>query len=552
MSPLQSFFIASHASLPFYAGRGVALKYVTEGGYREAVDLLSCVLLAEKQNEPNFIIKASEEQQSADKILSYLKSLLISDPSSVKQLQSQGLSFLEVPRKTHMFDFTENRSLYALLTDTNPEMKSLLWQEYDARLGLDALMLSHRDKPLGHSSNEHGYHHDLIVRIMDEVSTERETDAVIRYLAECRFDSNVPEINWGVYLHKNATERLQSWILSNQQRNTVMTDSRLITANLKIAYAQPFTTLVNLSQSSASAPALEAMNRVGLALACSDVEKTKLGWLLSTEPEALKAHYTALSNADKHQMLSFAFQNSIPMPGSYVPGLTEAKKAMVEAGVLMIQGVGMPEGYAKWAIETEFNRLHSEEGAWSLPLVIQSDPEVFTEKFSGLDAWSRMQVIGKALRRLDVYTGQPSRVSKTFSHGNVFIVIGEQNSANSSGTLLLPEGEKTNLGIFFDTIQKCLQSTLESAVNFENQRSELNGIQKKSFRAIAKQYLEGIPATSSLALIKHDLLDKTCTQVVLSLRDVKPLLKHIEFPRGVIEKMSPGQRENLLTRDLGL
>ncbi|AYG48098.1 hypothetical protein DV532_27860 (plasmid) [Pseudomonas sp. Leaf58] len=374
MSPLQVFFSAVRATIEFQKGGGDALHCVEQGDYRDAADLIKCMLMEYPPSELRFIPK--EKMEAANWTMNFLRSLLLNAPEAIPELQAYGISFLERAAQTSFFDqLTAGRSLFAHLADTDRTLKAAFWKHYDARQGLNAMMFSAHK--LGCSSNEEGYHTDLIVKIVEAVQDDTDEQAVIDYLASCRATGYTPEINWGVYLHPNATPYIQAWIPANQRPNSLMTDSPLISATLKNAYARPAATLAFLMSRGVAVDVRQAVERIAQALDVSAQDQVKLGWLLCPDPAAFKAMYDALDADEQQELLLFGFKNRLPLPGSYVPGQSELKRGMVESCFLSLAQAGLSERFARAAIDHDLARRNSDESSWWSPLLSRLSRRIF-------------------------------------------------------------------------------------------------------------------------------------------------------------------------------
>jgi hypothetical protein len=544
MSPLQEFFIATHASIEFKKGGGEALHFIEHGSYKDVVDLIRCICLAEKPANLRF----TAYLPGADLLMGFLTVLLTKSPESILEIQSYGLSFLERLEPNPLTDReTTGQSIFARLTDTNRPLKDALWLHYNARSGLNTLIFN--DQKLGYSSHEEGYHTDLILKIMDAMEDDLDEQAVVEYLKSCFMTSSL-EINWGVLLHPNATPRIQSWILDHQRASNLMTDSPSISATLKTAYARPYAALAHLTKTGIHFDALAAMDRIAHALDVPSADLPKLGWLLSPDSVALESFYKNLSEPERDEMLMFGLRNKLPLPGSYVPGVSETKKAMLETSFLMLAHPGLPESFLKAAIDLEIRQRHVPEHSWWLPVIINANPEYFFEKVRELNTWDTFALMGKASRSLAAYTTKPSRCTATFQHADATIYIGNQSAANPTGVLIRPQGRLFNLELFFEVARATLERSLAQGVSQEKEKP--GGEKPKSRKALLKIYLEAMKPQDCLQLVSHDLLDEAGVQVALGLKSVKPLLPEMDFSKAVIEKMSQGQRAWMLEKDLGL
>lgn len=549
MTPLQVFFSGVRASIEFQKGGGDALHCVEQGGYRDAADLIKCMLLEYPPSEPRFIPK--EKMEAASCTMSFLRALVLNAPEAIPELQAYGLSFLERAAQTTFFDqLTPGRSLYAHLVDSYQTLKAAFWEHYDARQGLNSMMFSAHK--LGYSTNEEGYHTDLIVKIMDAVQDDADEQAVIDYLASCRATGHTPEINWGVYLHPNATPYIQAWIPANQRANTLMTDSPLISAALKNAYARPAATLAFLMSRGVAVDVRQAVERIAQALDVSAQDQVKLGWLLCPDPAAFKAMYDTLDADEQQELLLFGFKNRLPLPGSYVPGQSELKRGMVEGCFLSIAQAGLSERFARAAIDYDVARRNSEESSWWSPLIVQAQPAYFLDQLAKLDAQDAFRLIVKTVKAISAYTSVPERPEPELAHGDVSITIGQQSTRNGQGILLKHQGALVSLEALFDTIRTALDLTVQRAMAFEVVQRGQVGSKPRPIKAVLKDYFQSVKEKDCLNLVIHDLLDKTGVQVALSLKSLKPLLTGVDFPHAVIEKMTPGQQAAVLERDLGL
>lgn len=549
MSPLQEFFAVTRATIDYHKGGGDALHCVKHGGYRDAAEIIKCLLLEHSSSEPRFI--AEDKVGAAGLAMKYLKSLLAKAPEAISELQSHGISFLERAARTSFFDqLTAGRSLFSHLTDTDPELKAAFWRHYDARLGLDAMMFS--DQKLGQSTNEEGYHTDLIVKIMGAVRDDADEQNVIEYLGGCRSNGYTPEINWGVYLHPNATPYIQAWIQANQRPNSLMTDSPLISAALKSAYARPAATLAFLTSRGIAVDVHQAVERIVQALDIPAQDQVKLGWLLCPDPAAFKAMYHALDPDEQQDLLMFGFKNRLPLPGSYVPGQSELKRGIVEGCFLSLAQQGLPERFARAAIDYDLARRNSDESSWWSPLIVQAQPAYFLDQLSKLDAHDAFRLIVKTVKAISAYTSVPERPEPELVYGDVSITIGQQSTQNGQGILLKHQGDLVNLEPLFDTMRAALENTLQGAMAFEVVQRGQIGSKPRPIKAVLKDYFQSVKDKDCLNLVIHDLLDKSGVQVALGLKTLKPLFKGIEFSHSVIEKMTPGQQAAVLERDLGL
>ena len=548
MNPLQVFFAAVRASIEFQKGGGDALHCVEHGGYRDAADLIKCMLLEYPPSELRFIPK--EKMEAAGWTMSFLKSLLLNAPEAIPELQAYGISFLERATHTSFFDqLATGRSFYAHLADTDRTLKAAFWEHYDARQGLNAMMFSAHK--LGCSSNDEGYQTDLIGKIMDAVHDDTDEQAVIDYLASCRATGYTPEINWGVYLHPNATPYIQAWIPANQRANS-MTDSPLMSAALKNAYARPATTLAFLTSRGVAVDVQQTVERIAQALDVPAEDQVKLGWLLCPDPAAFKAMYDALDVDEQQELLLFGFKNRLPLPGTYVPGQSELKRGMVEGCFLSLAQDGLPERFVRAAIDYDLARRNSEESSWWSPLIVQAQPAYFLDQLATLDAHDAFRLIVKTVKAVSAYTSVPERPEPELVHGDVSITIGQQSTQNGQGILLKHQGNLVNLEPLFETMRAALEHTLQRAMAFEVVQRGQVGSKPRPLKAVLKDYFQSVKEKDCLNLVIHDLLDKAGVQVALGLKTLKPLLKGIDFPHAVIEKMTPGQQAAVLERDLGL
>jgi len=542
MSSVKAFFSALTAEFVSSDGFTLAMQLAQEPSYAGVAEFLKRSLLIPLDNAPSAALVLSEKERGL--VINQLKALVTNDVHAIQGLQDSGLTFLECLKTTGFFDRVLELSpstIFSKFSDTDAEFKTYFLRHYDARKGLEALSVTGFRQ--GRSHNDLAYHTDLIVKIMDAVRTQEDEAVVLNYLGKLGDDPNHTPVVWGLYLHPHTTPAIRAWQETHQRILHGFTDTHLITAELKACYDRPFKTLTHLVQAGHPLDPGLVVDLLATMHEVPQEDYPKLGWVLSSSPDALGQFFSSLDQKQQQMMLEFGAKNSLPVPGSYVPGTSEINEAMFLSAFLNLAQQQPSPGLWCHLIDAEMARKFTNDRSVFLAFAIEQEPEYFRSVCQNTDTFDVMTLLQKTVKPMIEIFENPDPNVVVFDYRDSIIGI-KHTSANNRFSITRADGTPYPLTNFHTLLKEVVAEYVEQKVT----RDHSSTGRKQKLKNVYKE-IDGLVAGYVLS---HDLLSQEHTQALLGIKNFRAKLGGFDFPKSVIEKMSSSQKTWLLERDLNL
>lgn len=534
-------------------GVDILSELVETGGYKDVAAVVRSLIIVESPD--GGLLEPLSKHMASKTAIKALAKLIREDSSSVKALQEQGISFLELAQVTNWNDELNNSpSIYALLVDGDEELQRIFLDAYDPRLGLDALAAS--KEAVGCSVDSKIYHCDLIVSLMDAHETQNDDRTILNYFSRCvphlqkRANPIKPDLHWGVYLHPNATPALRNWIEENQTPVVGgywgYEGDEGISVELEAIYDQPYSVLCHFAERGVNFDAQATLDSIAKVVGVQWDDFHKLGWLLSARPELLKDYLSQLAPKEQVDMLTFGATQRIPSrPTMCQQGAV--KQAMVIANFLSLTEGNPSEELSDAIIEFEMEKYSHRHMSWALPLAIQTRPEFFLSSTEGKQRyWSAFQMAGAMVTALTLLTDSPPVINKHFDHAGVRVSMGKPSWKNVHG-MYFELAERLEFKEFYSILKQYIDSVLERDIV-----PPANPDAAFDRTALIAHSVKNYPLDEQLRLVSLNLLDPGAEQAILCDPDVLELIDDCPNPSEIISKLSPMFRQSKLESDLGL
>jgi hypothetical protein len=542
MSHLKAFFSQLTAELNTPDGFTQVMQLAQEPSYAGVTELLRRAMLIPQDNAQLTGLVLSEKERGL--VISQLKELVTKDENAIQGLQDCGLTFLECLKTTSFFDRVLDltpTTIFSKFSDTDPAFKTYFLRHYDARKGLEALSATGFRQ--GRSHNDLAYHTDLIVKIMDAVQTPDGENVILNYLSKLTDNPNQTPLVWGLYLHPNTTSAIRAWQETHQKILHGFTDTHLITAELKACYDRPFKTLTHLVQAGHSLNPGVVVDLVATMHEVPQEDYPKLGWVLSSSQQALTQFFSSLDQRQQQIMLEFGAKNSLPVPGSYVPGTSEINEAVFLSAFLHLAQTQPSPGLWRHLIDAEMARKFTNDRSLFLAFAIEQEPEYFSSICQSSDTSEVMSLLQKTVKpMMEIFENTESDV-ETIDHCDSRIGL-KRTSADHRFSITRLDGVAYPLANFHSLLKDFVAAHIEKVITRDHSTSGRKQKLKNAYKEV-----DGLVAGYALM---HDLLSLEHTQALLGIKNFRERLGQFEFPQGVIEKMSSTQKTWLLERDLNL
>lgn len=551
MTPLQRFFQNLKQKINLESGHECLASLPATGDYGDVADLMRCLMIRTERESMRFVPFMAKME--IETFTPCLRQLLTDDPAAVSALQQQGITFLElVKERSAAYQKCESQSVFGLLTDQDAALRTKILEQYDGRLGLDALAWS--DDDVGCSTYFSLYHCDLICTLMDEVKTTHDERVILQYLSNCvphmQAKGLRPDLNWGLYLHPKASPLLLSWLEEHQEFVNRLDWEDFLDEEIRAAYEMPFAAIRAMVERGIQPDPDTLLDRVSRVIGIEQQDRPHLAWLISPMPERLAELFESLAPAEQEKMLSLGACHSLPTRGVFNPGDWEKSRAMVEASFLMLIQDGMPEAVARTVIYFVFSKFDWKHGMpWAAPLAIESQPAYFLEKTGEDRFYQAYKVASYALEAIVAHTVPPAVVSSRFDHGGVAVTLGKSSLMNPHGVYLQGTGKQPSPEALEQTLRQYMNMAVARDLKFasEGEEKPLLALPADSLR----RTFSNLDPGRLLRMVAHDMLDQASEHVALSVEKVAALAGDHDNPRRLVEKMTPTQQAAHLEGDLG-
>jgi len=552
MTPLQRFFQNLKQKVNLESGHESLAALPDTGDYGDVADLMRCLMIRTERESMRFVPFMAKME--IETFTPCLRQLLTDDPVAVCALQQQGITFLElVKERSAAYQKCESQSVFGLLTDQDAALRAKILEQYDGRLGLDALAWS--DDDVGCSTYFSLYHCDLICTLLDEVKTTHDERVILQYLSNCvphmQAKGLRPDLNWGLYLHPKASPLMLSWLEEHQEFVNHLEWDDYVTAELRAAYDMPFAAIRAMIERGLEPDPETLLDRVSRVIGIEQEDRPHLAWLMSPMPAQLAALFQDLAPAEQEKMLAFGACHALPTRGVFNPGDWEMSRAMVEASFLMLTKDGMPDAVSRMVIDSVFSKYDWKHGMpWAVPLAIESQPAYFIEQTGEDRYFQAYKVASYALEAMVAHVVPPAVGASQFDHGGVSVTLGKSSLMNPHGIGLQVGGKTPSLELFKQTLHQYLGMAVARDLKFASQ-GEAKPLLAFSADSLRRTFRDLDPGRL-LRMVAHDMLDQASEHVALSLEKVAALVGDHENPRRLVEKMTPAQQAAHLEGDLGL
>ncbi|WP_410950840.1 hypothetical protein [Pseudomonas sp. S1(2024)] len=552
MTPLLRFFQNLKQKINLSSGHERLASLSVTGDYCDVADLMRCLMIRTQRESMRFVPFMAKME--IETFIPCLRQLLTDDPAAVGALQQQGITFLElVKERSAAYMKCESQSVFGLLTDQDAALRMKILEQYDGRLGLDALAWS--DDDVGCSTYFSLYHCDLICTLMDHVKTTNDERVILQYLSNCvphmQEKGLRPDLNWGLYLHPKASPLMLSWLEEHQEFVNHLEWDDYVTAELRAAYEMPFAAIRAMVERGLEPDPETLLDRVSRVIGIEQEDRPHLAWLMSPMPAQLAALYQDMAPAEQEKMLTFGACHALPTRGVFNPGNWEKSRAMVEASFLMLIPEGMPDGVSRAVIDAVFSEFDWKNSMpWAAPLAIERQPAYFLEKTGHDRFFQAYKVVSYALEAMVAHTVPPAAVSAQFDHGGVTVTLGKPSLMNPHGIGLQVDGKTPSLEIFKQTLRDYLNMAVARDLKFASQ-GEAEPLLAFPADSLLRTFRDLDPGRL-LRMVAHDMLDQASEHVALSMEEVAALVGDHDNPLRLVEKMTPAQQASHLESDLGL
>lgn len=456
-----------------------------------------------------------------DDFLNHLKDVLSSDPDVVRSLQLIGINFMAPLHNTmserslsgHVFGDGESaRMLY--LKAYRPE---IAWENW--RLNRQPVKVDEGSIPSPDSE---------LVQIMDLVERTGEQDEFADLIEST---AHLPsDLTWTLYLHKGATAALQRTLLKKQQVFNPF--SGLLNHNRDYRYIHHCVAeaCLHLGLRGSLPEPKELFARVNETLVFES-RLTSYPWLLIGDQEKLTECLIDLDQKALDYHVDYLYTGKFPMPGSYIPGETELKKALAKAGAVSALDAVGSHAWRKM-IDQEINRIFFNEHAVFLDIAVRREPEHFMKVFEAQSDSNRIDITSSLVGMLVTKDCRSGKLLQTHRIGNFSISI----YSGASGYV------ESSLEYEFGTIGHD-QAMIEMVGSMINMMSKTPD---------GEYDISSFDGNTAAFFLRHDLLDQNDVRQAMKSESVRKALSGVKLSRSVVQKMTPSQRDHVMGRDLGL
>jgi hypothetical protein len=552
-TPLQQFFSDYSVKRSLQKGCPDLDGLAHSGTYADAADLIRSLLLRSEGTDNRF--EPVIEMWQASLIKNGLTKLVREDPFVVQGLQANGISFLEYVKNTHREDEKfPSRSLFAMLTDFDDDLRDRILDCYDPRLALDNLI--ERKVPVGCSIEGHYYHCDLVARLMDVIQTPGDERAIIDYLDRClphlKEGKRVitPDLNWGVYLHPKASPMILSWIEENHDHERNMDWNDGVSAELCTAFDKPFAVIRDMASRGIQLDPDEVLDKVAKVAGVMGDDRHLLTWLLSPMPLQLREFFDGLSDDQRYEVLAFGACHTLPMKIEDKLQYWSKSHAMVQVSFIELAGDSLSEQLCKDIMEWEFSRFNWTQTSWSVPAAIQAYPEYFLEMTSTERNWSAYKAASYAVEAMTALTEPVPNITEEFIHAGIKVSLGPSSVMNPNGIFIHTGKTRED----FEGFRKALIAYVTSAGDRDLELgTESNAEPRAERRAkMLHHSFKDMAPEKAMRMIIFGLLDEQAEQAALANPETVDLMNTLGIRDEIIRKMSSNQQESQLAIDLGL